>query len=293
MVYTNSKVYLSVNQLKKIKQAVKKGTSVNLRIDPKMKSNTSLLLTEDQNAKLLQGKPFNVKMSITQVKALSKHGGFLITIPTLLAAAGAIGSLAGGAAGIAKAVNDKKVADKQLKEVIRHNKAMEGKGLFKKKKNWKGFVSEAENWKGFVSEAIKELKIPIKPLSQYDLMDIIKRLRIPNFKGVFMRDNLPKKTSVGKVECGILNLDSIHGQGTHWTCWLKKGAICYYFDSFGIDSPKEFDRYMCDCDILYSTYKIQKIGDVICGHLCIDVLYALIKKKIPFEEVVGHIFFPH
>lgn len=60
----------------------------------------------------------------------AKKGGFIFTIPAILAAAGAAGSLAGGAASIANAVNKKKSADKLLKETQRHNKAMEGKGLF-------------------------------------------------------------------------------------------------------------------------------------------------------------------
>lgn len=63
---------------------------------------------------------------------VAKKGGFIFTIPALLGAAGALGSLAGGAAGIATAVNKKKADDKLIKETIRHNKAMEGKGLFLK-----------------------------------------------------------------------------------------------------------------------------------------------------------------
>lgn len=63
---------------------------------------------------------------------VAKKGGFIFTIPALLGAAGAIGSLAGGAAGIATAVNKKKSDDKLLQEAKRHNKAMEGKGLFLK-----------------------------------------------------------------------------------------------------------------------------------------------------------------
>ena len=46
----------------------------------------------------------------------------------------ALGSIAGGAAGIAKAVNDFKSAKEQVKELTRHNKMMEsiaiGKGLY-------------------------------------------------------------------------------------------------------------------------------------------------------------------
>lgn len=61
-----------------------------------------------------------------------KRGGFVFTVPALLAGLGAAGSLAGGAAGIATAINKKSAGDKLLAETKRHNKAMEGKGIFLK-----------------------------------------------------------------------------------------------------------------------------------------------------------------
>lgn len=56
----------------------------------------------------------------------AKRGGMLPLLPLL----GVIGSLAGGAAGVAKAVNDSKAARRQLEETKRHNKAMEGRGIY-------------------------------------------------------------------------------------------------------------------------------------------------------------------
>lgn len=61
-----------------------------------------------------------------------KQGGFL---PLLLPILGALGALSGGAAGIAKAVNDAKANEKQLAEMKRHNLELEsekkGKGYTK------------------------------------------------------------------------------------------------------------------------------------------------------------------
>jgi Phospholipase A2-like domain len=54
-------------------------------------------------------------------------GGFLPFLLPLLGALGAAGSIAGGAAGIASAVNRAKSAQKNLEEMIRHNKAMEAR----------------------------------------------------------------------------------------------------------------------------------------------------------------------
>lgn len=64
------------------------------------------------------------KIKVPRVIPLPKTGGFLPLIP-LFAGIGALGSLAGGAAGVAKAVNDAKYARKQLEEAERHNKEME------------------------------------------------------------------------------------------------------------------------------------------------------------------------
>jgi len=103
-----------------------------------------------------------------------------------------------------------------------------------------------------------------------------------------MRDTLPKNSKMR--ESGILNLDSIKGSGTHWTCWYKvSNQLCYYFDSFGLTSPKEFDDYI-KCNIFYSTYKIQKMEDIICGHLCLIMLYHLTVVKQKFHSILLELF---
>lgn len=83
----------------------------------------------------------NVKVAMTALKKagkkirppgrvirVPKRGGFLPLIP-LFAALGALGSLGGGAAAIAKAVNDAKEGRDQLKEAERHNRAIEEKAV--------------------------------------------------------------------------------------------------------------------------------------------------------------------
>ena len=55
----------------------------------------------------------------------------------------------------------------------------------------------------------------IKPLSNFDLMDWVKKLGIKHFRGIYSRDGLPHAI---RKECGIINLDDIQGPGTHWVC---------------------------------------------------------------------------
>lgn len=74
----------------------------------------------------------NGKVQIPRLIPIPKTGGIIPLIP-IFAGLSALGSLAGGAAGIAKAVGDYKAAKSNLAESQRHNKMMEsialGKGL--------------------------------------------------------------------------------------------------------------------------------------------------------------------
>lgn len=76
--------------------------------------------------------PRSSNMRIPRLIPIPKTGGILPLIP-IFAGLSALGSLAGGAAGIAKAVGDYQAARKNLIETGRHNKMMEsialGKGL--------------------------------------------------------------------------------------------------------------------------------------------------------------------
>jgi hypothetical protein len=144
--YVKTPVYLTDYQLRKLKS----NEPCSIRIDPAKKSNHHLFLTQTQvnqlNKAKSSGTTKDVKLSKTQ---LSKNGGFIITIPALLAGIGAAASMAGAAGGIAKAVNDKKHNDKTESEAKRHNKEVEnllkatkamkiGKGAYLPKKNGTG-----------------------------------------------------------------------------------------------------------------------------------------------------------
>ena len=125
-------------------------------------------------------------------------------------------------------------------------------------------------------------RIRNKPLSQYDLMGLVDEFKIANFQGIYMRDGLPIKNHRG---CAIMNLDLEAGNGTHWTCWYWRDCnTCFYFDSFGLAPPSEFYKY-AEGDVYHNTYKIQRLNDVICGHLCVLVLY-LLSRGIPFHEIL-------
>lgn len=88
-----------------------------------------------KHAILVAKKMFSKKdrIRLPRIIPIPKSGGILPLIP-ILAGLSALGSLAGGAATIAKTVNDYKAVQQNLKESARHNKTMEaiavGKGLY-------------------------------------------------------------------------------------------------------------------------------------------------------------------
>jgi hypothetical protein len=75
-------------------------------------------------------------------------------------------------------------------------------------------------------------------------------------------------------ECMIINTDHSDNPGTHWTCLFRKNNASFYFDPFGFRPPLEVSNY-CEEPRYFSSFPIQKMNEVICGHYCIFVLYRL------------------
>ena len=67
--------------------------------------------------------------------------------------------------------------------------------------------------------SIKNVILPKKPLSNFELENAARKLKISYFKGVFLLDTLPRKPN--KKECGIVNFDKSGGSGTHWVVGIK------------------------------------------------------------------------
>lgn len=101
---------------------------------------------------------------------------------------------------------------------------------------------------------------------------------IPHFRGVFMRDMLPKRSK--RIECGIVNLDSSNGNGTHWVAYYKNNENIEYFDSFGnLQPPLEIIKYLGSF-IKYNHKQKQQYNSFNCGHLCLDFLCKKTKNNI-------------
>ena len=129
------------------------------------------------------------------------------------------------------------------------------------------------------------VKFVNKPLSNFDLLNWVKKLGIKHFRGIYSRDALPPK--ILKDEVGIVNLDSRIGPGTHWVAYRNGKNGAEYFDSFGSIMPSEIQKYLSTSgkQIFYSGDEIQERDSVLCGYWC---LYYLLERQkgVPMLSVI-------
>lgn len=111
-------------------------------------------------------------------------------------------------------------------------------------------------------------------------------MKIRNFRGVFMRDELPPVPNI--IECGIINLNRSEQPGSHWTAYYKDKTTKIYFDSYGsAKPPKELVQYLGGKNLLYNETRIQNYtDDPICGHLCLIVLDFLSNQSLSFIDTI-------
>ena len=136
-------------------------------------------------------------------------------------------------------------------------------------------------------------------LTNIDLFKYIDVLKVPKFRGVFMRDELPEQ--VNPVECGIVNLSPHKQLGTHWVCYAKIHNTRVYFDSFGRKTPLEIQKYLKTAKefrnnlpaVWTSTDIVQSSDTKICGHLCLFFLASLMREHLSFQHVMDQLIYGH
>ena len=129
------------------------------------------------------------------------------------------------------------------------------------------------------------VKFISKPLSNFDLIDWVKKLKIKHFRGIYSRDNLSQKMK--KDEVGIINLDSQNGPDTHWVAYRNGDKYAEYFDSFGLIMPNEVAQYLSTSGkrLMYSGDEIQERDSVLCGYWCLYYLFERQKGTSILETI--------
>ena len=140
---------------------------------------------------------------------------------------------------------------------------------------------------------IFDINIPDKPLTNIKLSTYSRVVKMPHFRGVYMRDTLPQHPY--SVERGIVNLNISNQAGSHWVYYYRNRNDIIYFDSYGQITPSEIQRYLKPSgEFDRGSEVIQRNADIVqaantpvCGHLCLFVLKSLTNGE-RFQTILNH-----
>ena len=250
------------------------------------------LIPQNKIDQLIQYKDWLTKGQKEQILAAVQSGGQLVINPTAKQRGGFLGSL---------------LASIGIPLALEMGSKLFGKGLTLPRKAGHGLMTMPKppppfygNWQGRGKKKrprdSSRAKFPISkysidrgnslrptwkdiPLSNLDLMDWARYLKIPDFKGIFARDSVDHIHKTGSC---IINLDDGVGKGTHWVASFIKSGVIYYFDSFSLPPPLEFVDYVRRLGMKYKCnygYPIQNIYSVRCGYYCLYFLDNIWQKS--------------
>jgi hypothetical protein len=122
-----------------------------------------------------------------------------------------------------------------------------------------------------------------KGTSNIDIEYMVKQLKIPNFIGVFMNDNLPKQKL--KEISFVMNFQNSDENGTHWVAAILHKNKKYYFDPYGCEIPDSI-RKLLGSNIIRSEYQIQNFNTYSCGEFCVILIYLLVVKNMDYTDII-------
>ena len=128
----------------------------------------------------------------------------------------------------------------------------------------------------------------IQPLSNFDIIGMCTKLKIKNFRGCFMRDEI-NSLKYNHDECFVMNTDDSSSSGTHWIAVNVTDGKTFCFDSYGLEPTMEIKKY-CKEPRFYNTFEIRKPNEVICGHLCLYFLYRMRNCQKDFFTVLDGLY---
>ena len=260
-MYSEYGVTLTESQRLSLARALSSKSGITLRLAVGQLSGPhKLMLTKTQINKIARakasGKGVDIKLSKTQI---GKQGGFGPLVGSLLAgiAAPMIGKMFGlGQQGDGMVLPGSRGRGLQLPGTRR------GRG--KKKRR--------------ITMDVTSTFQKMKPLSNFDIEKICKKLKINNFRGVFSKDMLP--LIMKGYESVVINIqDYLDGGGTHWVCVYNSphNKDVLYFDSFGMKPSDVVIKYMKTAGkgVVYNSGHIQNMNSIMCGYWCIYVINEL------------------
>jgi len=129
-------------------------------------------------------------------------------------------------------------------------------------------------------------------ITNFDILEIGKSLKLPII-GVFSKDKLPQKRSVGSY---YVNMEDHNiGSGTHWVFMkIFPCGSALYFDSFGVNPPEDVRYFLKPfAPFPFSNRQIQDLKSENCGRFCILCDYYFshqVKTKFQNNDMVAESF---
>jgi len=120
------------------------------------------------------------------------------------------------------------------------------------------------------------------PLSNYDLIDWCKYLKIP-INDVLSRDETVRHNH--RQALFIYNLEPAYMSGSHWVTTHVKDNVVSYFDSFGLPPFQEIVNHARkkNLTLLHQNNQIQNLYTTTCGYFCLYFLNEMNKGKTYFD----------
>ena len=87
---------------------------------------------------------------------------------------------------------------------------------------------------------------------------------------------------------GFVTIDNGFQGGTHWTCFLVKNNISFYFDSFGVQ-PDRFLLNQLSKPLINHNYKIQDINSKLYGSYCLYFFYLI--ERMNYYDTILKMYF--
>jgi len=138
-----------------------------------------------------------------------------------------------------------------------------------------------------INKDIKEILFPIHPLSNFDIENYCKLLKI-NVK-VLPKDKIKRK-DIGYNKALVINLDDSGNSGTHWVCLVKsknkKEISTLYYDSYGVEYPPQqvVDLGIKNLVANDSTHQHSAPNSILCGYYCLKIIKSVLIDEMDYED---------
>ena len=122
------------------------------------------------------------------------------------------------------------------------------------------------------------------------LEDTAKQIGLAHIvQGCFAKDRIPH-TAAGTTAAYIVNMQSEEEgdkKGTHWVALVQFPHWSFYFDSMGVDPPKQVIE-KARKPMVFNLQQVQDINSCQCGYYCLYFLYHLLVEHLSVESILAH-----